>query len=81
MFHGSNAKQTKKLQKSTLSTIIKSGYLTKRAKSGKASYAKRYFVLSDNTLTYFLDHKHTDVAKGDLMLDAEGTVTVEVSKL
>jgi len=69
MFGGASDKQTKKLQKSTLSRIIKSGYLTKRAKSGKASYSKRYFALSESTLTYFLDHKHTDIPKGDLMLD------------
>ena len=66
----------KKLEKSTLANIVKSGYLTKQAKSGKQLFAKRYFVLSESTLTYFLSHKHTDVAKGDILLEPSTTVSV-----
>jgi len=50
MFTNKDKKKAKALLKSTLNNILKSGYITKQAKSGKASYNKRYFVLSANTL-------------------------------
>ena len=35
---------------------------------------RRYFVLNDNALTYFKDHKTTDIPKGDVLLTEDTTV-------
>jgi hypothetical protein len=44
------------------------GYLVKRAVESGINWKKRYFVLNDHTVTYYKDHKHTAVARGDLLL-------------
>lgn len=40
----------------------------KRAVESGINWKKRYFVLNDHTVTYYKDHKHTAVARGDLLL-------------
>jgi hypothetical protein len=35
---------------------------------------RRYFVLNDNAITYFKDHKSTDIPKGDVLLTEDTTI-------
>jgi len=67
------SKKEKGLAKTTFSNITKSGYLIKHAKSGY-NWKKRYFMLNGNTLTYCSDHRHTETAKGDVLLTEDATV-------
>jgi len=55
----------------TISVFL--GYLIKNAKSGY-NWKKRYFMLNGNTLTYCTDHRHTESAKGDVLLTEDATI-------
>lgn len=52
-------------------TIVKTGYLTKRAKKSGSNWKKRYFVLTGSSLVYYETHKKKDEAKGDLLLTVD----------
>lgn len=48
-------------------TIVKSGYMVKLAKTSARNWKRRYFMLGGNTLTYYTDHNNLAKAKGDLL--------------
>lgn len=52
-------------------TIVKTGYLTKRAKKSGSNWKRRYFVLTGSSLVYYETHKKKDEPKGDLLLTVD----------
>lgn len=55
-------------------TVIKTGYLVKRAKKSGSNWKRRYFVLNASSLLYFESHKRGDDAKGALLLTVDTAV-------
>ena len=52
----------------------------KQARVSGKNWKKRYFVLNDNTLTYFVSDKDLKNPKGDIILVAETTTVDEPTK-
>ncbi|KAJ8613364.1 hypothetical protein CTAYLR_002271 [Chrysophaeum taylorii] len=55
-------------------TVVKTGYLMKRAKKSGANWKRRYFVLNGSSLVYYETHKKMEDAKGDLLLTVDCVV-------
>jgi hypothetical protein len=56
---------------------MKGGFLVKRAVKSGNNWKRRYFLLSDNSFTYYVDQKGAKkgLAKGDLLFTPDSTVT------
>ena len=56
---------------------VKTGFLVKRAVKSGGNWKKRFFVLSDNALTYFEDASKArkGAAKGDILFTPDSTVS------
>ena len=54
-----------------------SGFLIKRAVKSGSNWRERYFVLSDNAFTYYIDQKGAKkgAAKGTVVFSKDSTVT------
>lgn len=59
-----------------MSIYEQSGYLMKQDRKSKRNWKKRWFVLNDNTFTYFKDNS-AGTPKGDLLLVGEATIADE----
>jgi hypothetical protein len=59
------------------SSTTQTGFLVKQARGTAKNWKKRYFILNDNTFTYFTDEKSLKSPKGDIILVDETTVEDE----
>lgn len=58
---------------------VKKGWLMKCAKESGKNWRKRYFVLTGNTMNYYVSNKKMDVAKGNVLIVGDGVVKSEDS--
>ena len=66
----------KQKQKQNLSDV-KKGWLMKCSKASGKNWRKRYFVLTGNTMNYYVSNKKLDVPKGNVLIVGDGVVKVE----
>ena len=58
---------------------VKKGWLMKCAKASGKNWRKRYFVLTGNTMNYYISNKKMDTPKGNVLIVGDGMVKVEDS--
>lgn len=58
---------------------VKKGWLMKCSKASGKNWRKRYFVLTGNTMNYYISNKKMDVPKGNVLIVGDGVVKVEDS--
>ena len=69
---------TKQIQKRKQNVSdVKKGWLMKCSKASGKNWRKRYFVLTGNTMNYYISNKKMDVPKGNVLIVGDGVVKVE----
>ncbi len=64
--------------KSGKAAVMRKGYLLKCAKVSGKNWRKRYFILTGNTLNYYVDEKSSGKnPKGNVLIVGDGKVVVE----